>query len=71
MCFTYQTYAEQVIVKVTPGVPAQLKLLSEPQKVRQSFYCGALVTYFLISHPSLLVSSLLTFENKILNILKK
>lgn len=37
MCFTYGSYIERVIVEVTAGVPAQLKLIGGPGQVRQSF----------------------------------
>lgn len=38
LCFTYKSYMARVIVKVSPGVPAQLKLLDEPEKVGRDFY---------------------------------
>lgn len=51
--FTYRSYVEQVTVKVAPGVPAQLKLVSEPEKVGQDLYWWAhlspLFPYFLFS----------------------
>lgn len=37
VCFTYKSYVERVLIKVTAGVPTQLKLISEPDKVRQDF----------------------------------
>ncbi len=57
---------EQVIVKVTAGVPAELILISEPKKVRRDFH-GILVA---LSFSLLPVFSLLdTCQNKSLNTL--
>ena len=46
LCFTYKSYVAQVIVKVSPGVPAQLKLLNEPEKVKRGF--NWFTAYFLV-----------------------
>lgn len=46
LCFTYKSYVARVIVEVSPGVPAQLKLLNEPEKVRRDFYW--FTAYFLV-----------------------
>uniref|UniRef100_A0A3Q3ATN9 Structural maintenance of chromosomes flexible hinge domain containing 1 n=1 Tax=Kryptolebias marmoratus TaxID=37003 RepID=A0A3Q3ATN9_KRYMA len=38
ICFNYSTYTERVIVKLTAGVPSQLKLVSGPEQVKKSFF---------------------------------
>ncbi|XP_019127178.2 structural maintenance of chromosomes flexible hinge domain-containing protein 1 isoform X1 [Larimichthys crocea] len=48
ICFTYKSYVERVIVKVTAGVPAQLKLVSEPEKPLQVLNDSGIPTPFLI-----------------------
>ncbi|XP_073343954.1 structural maintenance of chromosomes flexible hinge domain-containing protein 1 [Pagrus major] len=48
LCFTYKSYMARVIVKVSPGVPAQLKLLSEPEKSLQVVNDHGIATPFLI-----------------------
>lgn len=35
MCFSYGNYVEHVIVKVDPGVPAKLELVSGPEQVKK------------------------------------
>ncbi|XP_044033095.1 structural maintenance of chromosomes flexible hinge domain-containing protein 1 isoform X2 [Siniperca chuatsi] len=48
MCFTYTSYVERVIIKVTAGVPAQLKLVSEPEKPLQVLNDRGITTPFII-----------------------
>ncbi|XP_070783878.1 structural maintenance of chromosomes flexible hinge domain-containing protein 1 [Enoplosus armatus] len=48
MHFTYRSYEERVIVKVTAGVPAQLKLVSEPEKPLQVLNDRGIATPFLV-----------------------
>uniref|UniRef100_A0A8C3AR98 Structural maintenance of chromosomes flexible hinge domain containing 1 n=1 Tax=Cyclopterus lumpus TaxID=8103 RepID=A0A8C3AR98_CYCLU len=61
LCFTYRSFVQRVIIKVTAGVPAQLKLISGPEKVRKltlvGTLCSQLCLYFyhsLMSHRSLI-----------------
>uniref|UniRef100_A0A3Q2T7I8 Structural maintenance of chromosomes flexible hinge domain containing 1 n=1 Tax=Fundulus heteroclitus TaxID=8078 RepID=A0A3Q2T7I8_FUNHE len=35
ICFSYKDFTESVILKVTPGVPSQLKLVSGPEQVKK------------------------------------
>uniref|UniRef100_A0A8C3APW8 Structural maintenance of chromosomes flexible hinge domain containing 1 n=1 Tax=Cyclopterus lumpus TaxID=8103 RepID=A0A8C3APW8_CYCLU len=50
LCFTYRSFVQRVIIKVTAGVPAQLKLISGPEKVRKltlvGTLCSQLCLYF-------------------------
>ncbi|KAM9337171.1 structural maintenance of chromosomes flexible hinge domain-containing protein 1 [Symphorus nematophorus] len=51
MCFTYKSnrnYEEQVVVKVNPGVPAELKLVSEPKKSLQVLNGQGIPTPFIV-----------------------
>ncbi|XP_036934923.1 structural maintenance of chromosomes flexible hinge domain-containing protein 1 isoform X2 [Acanthopagrus latus] len=48
LCFTYKSYMARVIVKVSPGVPAQLKLLDEPEKPLQVLNDHGISTPFLV-----------------------
>ncbi|XP_063768798.1 structural maintenance of chromosomes flexible hinge domain-containing protein 1 isoform X2 [Eleginops maclovinus] len=48
ICFTYKNYEERVIVKVTAGVPAKLKLLSEPVKSLQLMNDQGIETPFVV-----------------------
>uniref|UniRef100_A0A8C3AMC8 Structural maintenance of chromosomes flexible hinge domain containing 1 n=1 Tax=Cyclopterus lumpus TaxID=8103 RepID=A0A8C3AMC8_CYCLU len=55
LCFTYRSFVQRVIIKVTAGVPAQLKLISGPEKVRKltlvGTLCSQLCLYFYHSAP--------------------
>lgn len=66
ICFTYQGYVASVMVKVNPGDPAELKLVSGPKQVRKSFaascfqlcytvLCSAGLTSFFFLHKPLQV----------------
>ncbi|KAK2859596.1 hypothetical protein Q5P01_004216 [Channa striata] len=48
MCFTYGTYVEQVIIKVTAGDPAKLKLISGPSQPLQVVNDHNIRTPFLV-----------------------
>lgn len=48
ICFTYRTYAEQVIVKVTAGDPAKLQLISGPKQSLQVLNGHGITTPFLV-----------------------
>uniref|UniRef100_A0A671UZU4 Structural maintenance of chromosomes flexible hinge domain containing 1 n=1 Tax=Sparus aurata TaxID=8175 RepID=A0A671UZU4_SPAAU len=48
LCFTYKSYVARVIVEVSPGVPAQLKLLNEPEKPLQVLNDHGIATPFLV-----------------------
>ncbi|XP_069552437.1 structural maintenance of chromosomes flexible hinge domain-containing protein 1 [Brachyistius frenatus] len=48
MCFSYGDYETRVMVKVVAGVPAQLKLVSEPQQPLQVLNNHSISTPFLI-----------------------
>ncbi|XP_028424672.1 structural maintenance of chromosomes flexible hinge domain-containing protein 1 isoform X1 [Perca flavescens] len=48
MCFTYKSYVERIIVKVVAGVPAQLKLVSGPEKPLQVLNDQGIATPFLV-----------------------
>ncbi|XP_076617902.1 structural maintenance of chromosomes flexible hinge domain-containing protein 1 [Chaetodon auriga] len=48
MCFTYMDYVDRVLLKVAPGVPAQLKLLSEPEKPLQVLNGRSIATPFVV-----------------------
>ncbi|XP_068604361.1 structural maintenance of chromosomes flexible hinge domain-containing protein 1 [Brachionichthys hirsutus] len=48
MSFRYMKYSVQVVIKVMAGVPAQLKLLSEPEKPLQVFNESGIATPFVV-----------------------
>ncbi|XP_045903847.1 structural maintenance of chromosomes flexible hinge domain-containing protein 1 isoform X2 [Micropterus dolomieu] len=48
VCFTYRSFVTRVKVKVTAGAPAQLKLVSEPEKPLQVLNDRGIATPFLI-----------------------
>ncbi|XP_070842775.1 structural maintenance of chromosomes flexible hinge domain-containing protein 1 [Chaetodon trifascialis] len=48
MCFTYMNYVVRVLLKVAPGVPAQLKLLSEPEQPLQVLNGRGIATPFVV-----------------------
>uniref|UniRef100_A0A8C3APY0 Structural maintenance of chromosomes flexible hinge domain containing 1 n=1 Tax=Cyclopterus lumpus TaxID=8103 RepID=A0A8C3APY0_CYCLU len=48
LCFTYRSFVQRVIIKVTAGVPAQLKLISGPEKPLQVLNDQGIATPFLI-----------------------
>uniref|UniRef100_A0A8D0A6M4 Structural maintenance of chromosomes flexible hinge domain containing 1 n=1 Tax=Sander lucioperca TaxID=283035 RepID=A0A8D0A6M4_SANLU len=48
MCFTYKSYVERIIVKVVAGIPAQLKLVSGPEKPLQVLNDQGIATPFLV-----------------------
>nr|CBN82077.1 Structural maintenance of chromosomes flexible hinge domain-containing protein 1 [Dicentrarchus labrax] len=48
ICFTYRTYVERVKVDVNAGVPAQLKLVSEPEKPLRVLNDHGIPTPFLV-----------------------
>ncbi|XP_041817440.1 structural maintenance of chromosomes flexible hinge domain-containing protein 1 [Chelmon rostratus] len=48
MCFTYGTYVERVMLKVTPGVPAQLKLVVKPEEPLQVLNERGIATPFIV-----------------------
>ncbi|XP_029313476.1 structural maintenance of chromosomes flexible hinge domain-containing protein 1 [Cottoperca gobio] len=48
LCFTYRSFVESVIVKVTAGVPAQLKLVSGPVQPLRVFNDEGIATPFLV-----------------------
>nr|XP_046226933.1 structural maintenance of chromosomes flexible hinge domain-containing protein 1 isoform X2 [Scatophagus argus] len=48
MCFTYGSYVERVLVKVTAGAPAQLKVVSKPEEPLQVLNGRGIATPFLI-----------------------
>ncbi|XP_034069913.1 structural maintenance of chromosomes flexible hinge domain-containing protein 1 isoform X3 [Gymnodraco acuticeps] len=48
ICFTYEKYEERVIVKVTAGVPAQLKLVSGPVQPLQVLNDQGIDTPFVV-----------------------
>ncbi|XP_078137302.1 structural maintenance of chromosomes flexible hinge domain-containing protein 1 isoform X2 [Sander vitreus] len=48
MCFTYKSYVERIIVKVVAGIPAQLKLVSGPEKPLQVLNDQGITTPFLV-----------------------
>ncbi|KAM6900563.1 structural maintenance of chromosomes flexible hinge domain-containing protein 1 [Xenentodon cancila] len=48
LCFTFNDYEERVIIKVTAGVPAELKLLSGPEQPLQVLNGHSIPTPFLI-----------------------
>ncbi|XP_033494631.2 structural maintenance of chromosomes flexible hinge domain-containing protein 1 [Epinephelus lanceolatus] len=48
MCFTYRSFVERVMVKVTAGVPAQLKLVSGPKQPLQVLNDQGIGTPFIV-----------------------
>ncbi|XP_017262228.1 structural maintenance of chromosomes flexible hinge domain-containing protein 1 isoform X2 [Kryptolebias marmoratus] len=48
ICFNYSTYTERVIVKLTAGVPSQLKLVSGPEQPLQILNGHGIPTPFLV-----------------------
>ncbi|CAJ1082502.1 structural maintenance of chromosomes flexible hinge domain-containing protein 1 isoform X3 [Xyrichtys novacula] len=48
LCFTYKDFEERVIVKVTAGAPAELKLISGPEMPLQVFSDHAITTPFIV-----------------------
>ncbi|KAM6971565.1 structural maintenance of chromosomes flexible hinge domain-containing protein 1 [Tautogolabrus adspersus] len=48
LCFTYKSFEDRVIVKITNGDPAQLKLVSGPEMPLQLFNDKGITTPFLI-----------------------
>ncbi|KAM9332497.1 structural maintenance of chromosomes flexible hinge domain-containing protein 1 isoform 1-T1 [Pholidichthys leucotaenia] len=48
LCFSYSEYSERVIVKVTAGVPTQLKLVNEPEQPLQVLNGRGIATPFVV-----------------------
>ncbi|MED6244780.1 hypothetical protein ATANTOWER_024083, partial [Ataeniobius toweri] len=48
ICFSYRDFAENVVLKVTPGVPSQLKLVSSPEQPLQILNGHGIPTPFLV-----------------------
>lgn len=48
LCFTYRSFVKRVTVKVTAGAPAQLKLISGPEKPLQVLNDHGIATPFLV-----------------------
>ncbi|XP_034562664.1 structural maintenance of chromosomes flexible hinge domain-containing protein 1 isoform X2 [Notolabrus celidotus] len=48
LCFTYKNFEERVLVKVTPGIPAELKFVSKPEMPLQVFSEHGIATPFIV-----------------------
>lgn len=48
ICFSYMNYVGNVVVKLTAGDPAQIKLVSQPDQVRRG--SSARVSYVFVQH---------------------
>lgn len=61
LCFRYSSYVERTTVKVTAGLPAQLKMVSEPEQVNMGFIvfklCLSRVVYVMLKNPVFCVCS--------------